>query len=55
MIDAEVKKIVTDCYEKSQNIIKENIGKLHDVANFLLANEKMTQTQFENIMNPTEI
>lgn len=55
VIDAEVKKIVTDCYEKSQNIIKENIGKLHDVANFLLANEKMTQTQFENIMNPTEI
>lgn len=55
VIDAEVKKIVTDCYEKSQNIIKKNIGKLHDVANFLLANEKMTQTQFENIMNPTEI
>lgn len=54
-IDAEVKKIIIDCYEKSQNIIKENIDKLHDVANFLLANEKMTETQFESIMNPTQI
>ena len=54
-IDAEIKKIIIDCYEKSQNIIKENIDKLHDVANFLLANEKMTETQFDNIMNPTQI
>ncbi len=55
VIDSEVRKIVTGCYEKSQNIIKENIDKLHDVANFLITNEKMTETQFENIMNPAEI
>lgn len=55
VIDSEVKKIVNGCYEKSKNIIKENINKLHDVANFLISNEKMTETQFESIMNPTEI
>lgn len=55
VIDSEVRKIITGCYEKSQNIIKENIDKLHDVASFLITNEKMTETQFENIMNPTEI
>lgn len=55
VIDSEVKKIVTGCYEKSQNIIKENIDKLHSVANFLITNEKMTETQFENLMNPAEI
>ena len=55
VIDSEVKKIVTGCYEKSQNIIKENIDKLHNVANFLITNEKMTETQFENLMNPAEI
>lgn len=55
VIDSEVRKIVTGCYEKSQNIIKENIDKLHNVANFLITNEKMTETQFENLMNPAEI
>lgn len=55
VIDSEVKKIVNGCYEKSKNIIKENINKLHDVANFLISNEKMTETQFESIMNPAEI
>lgn len=55
VIDSEVRKIVTGCYEKSQNIIKENIDKLHSVANFLITNEKMTETQFENLMNPAEI
>lgn len=55
VIDSEVKKIVNGCYEKSKNIIKENIDKLHDVANFLISNEKMTETQFESIMNPAEI
>lgn len=55
IIDSEIRKIITGCYEKSQNIIKENIDKLHNVANFLITNEKMTETQFENIMNPAEI
>ena len=55
VIDSEVKKIVNGCYEKSKNIIKENINKLHDVANFLISNEKMTEIQFESIMNPAEI
>ena len=55
LIDSEVKKIITECYEKSQNIIKNNIDKLHSVANFLITNEKMTETQFENIMNSAEI
>lgn len=55
LIDTEVKKIITACYEKSKNIINENIDKLHNVANFLIENEKMSQVQFEATMSQTEI
>ncbi len=50
-IDEEIKKIITKCYEKSEKILKDNIQKLHEVANFLILNEKMNGEEFYMLMN----
>ena len=46
-IDREVKAIVDECYEKAENIIKENIGVLHSCAELLMQKEKITREEFE--------
>ena len=50
-IDSEVKAIIATGYAKAENILKENFEKLHEVANFLLTNEKMSGEEFHYIMN----
>ncbi|MBE6670754.1 MAG: ATP-dependent zinc metalloprotease FtsH [Ruminococcaceae bacterium] len=54
-IDAEIKKIVFDAYERAQQILKDNIDKLHFIANYLVGHEIIDDKQFEAIMegNPT--
>ncbi|MDD5923793.1 MAG: ATP-dependent zinc metalloprotease FtsH [Clostridia bacterium] len=49
-IDTEIHKIVKDCYDKTIVILKENIDKLHSVAQFLISNEKMSGEEFESMM-----
>ena len=46
-IDKEVKAIVDECYEKAENIIKENINVLHSCAELLMQKEKITREEFE--------
>ncbi len=46
-IDEEVKKIITECYEKAEKIIKENIDVLHRSAELLLEKEKISREEFE--------
>ncbi|MBQ7480257.1 MAG: ATP-dependent zinc metalloprotease FtsH [Lachnospiraceae bacterium] len=46
-IDEEVKKIITECYEKAEKIIKENIDVLHRSAALLLEKEKISREEFE--------
>ncbi|MBE6717696.1 MAG: ATP-dependent zinc metalloprotease FtsH [Ruminococcaceae bacterium] len=55
-IDAEIKKIVLDAYERAQQILKDNIDKLHFIAKYLVSHEIIDDKQFEAIMNgnPTE-
>ena len=54
-IDSEVKRIVKDAYERSIEILRENIEKLHFIAKFLVKNETMDDAQFKAVMegNPT--
>lgn len=52
-IDDEIRKIVKECYAKTEKIIKENIEKLHEVAKYLLNNEKMNGEQFYALMDGT--
>ncbi len=46
-IDDEVRKIITDCYNKCLGLIKDNIDKLENVANVLLEKEVITGEEFE--------
>ncbi len=49
IIDREVKSIIDSSYEKTINLLKENINKLHNVANALLEKEKLEGQEFEEI------
>ena len=54
-IDAEIKRIVTDAYDRAMKLLQENMDKLHFVAQFLFKNEIMDGEQFAAVMegNPT--
>lgn len=48
-IDAEIKAIVDDCYEKAKEIIMENEEVLHKCADLLLDRERITMREFEDL------
>jgi len=48
-IDKEVKSIIDEAYARTLNILKENISKLHKVAEVLLDKEKIEGSEFEEI------
>lgn len=48
-IDAEVKQIIDACYQRTLNLLKENMSKLHKVAETLLEKEKIEGAEFEEI------
>lgn len=49
VIDREVKKTLDTCYEKTINLLSENINKLHKVAEALMEKEKLEGAEFEEI------
>ncbi len=51
LIDEEVKKIIDTAYKRTEDILNEHMGKLHNVANVLLEKEKIDGEEFEQIMN----
>ena len=56
LIDEEVRRIITECYQRCESILTEHMDKLHFVAEFLLKNESMDEEQFRAAMemeNPT--
>lgn len=53
-IDKEVKRIIDECYRKAKNIIEEHIHILHKCAELLIAREKISRTEFEELFS-TEI
>lgn len=48
-IDAEIKAIVDDCYEKAKEIVLENEKVLHKCADLLLEKERITMREFEDL------
>ena len=52
-IDKIVLDIVKGAYSKAENLLKENIDKLHQVAQYLIKHEKMHNDDFEAVMNGT--
>ncbi len=49
-IDSEIRRIIDEAYTVSENILRENIDKLHFIAEFLVKYEVMEQAQFERAM-----
>ncbi len=49
-IDNEISAIVNDAYEKTREILTTHLDKLHNVAQYLFANEKMDGTEFSKMM-----
>ena len=46
-IDQEVKRIISECYEKATGIIKEHMHVLHACADLLIEKERITREEFE--------
>ena len=51
LIDSEVKRIIDTAYNKTEDILRTHIDKLHAVAGVLLEKEKIDGEEFKNIMN----
>ncbi len=49
-IDEEIRKIVTLGYKRCEDILRENIDKLHLLADYLIANEKIDGEDFVKLM-----
>ncbi len=49
-IDREVKRIIDDAYAEAERILRENIDKLHFIAEYLVRNETMDDAQFKAAM-----
>ncbi len=55
LIDEEVKRIVTTCMERAENILRENIDALHRLANALLERETLTGEEIDKIIKGEEL
>ena len=49
-IDREVKRIVMECYERAEKVLKKNIKVLHQLAETLLARESLSGEDIEQII-----
>jgi len=55
LIDAEVKKLVTEAHEKALSILRDNIDTLHRLAEALLENEVMDGDEIDAILRGEEL
>lgn len=56
IIDEEVVRLVKNAYERATEILKENQGKLHEIAAYLLEKETITGEEFMEILkSPVKI
>ena len=50
LIDSEIRLIIDSCYERAENLLKENLDKLNVMADALLKYETIDAPQIEDIM-----
>ena len=50
----EIKGIINSCYERAETILKDNMDKLHTMAEALLKYETIDQYQIDDIMSGAE-
>ena len=51
LVDDEIKKLLSSCYEEAKRLLSENIDTLHKIADFLYEKETITGKQFMEIYN----
>ena len=51
MIDKEIKSLISNAYNTAEELLKENVNKLHAVASTLLEKEKIDGEEFVRIFN----
>ena len=55
LADSDFSEIVNNAYERAEQILLENIDKLHEIAAYLIKHEKMGEEDFEKVMNGTYV
>ena len=55
LIDKKVTELVEDQHQKALNILKENEGKLHELADYLYQHETITGKEFMDILERKEL
>ena len=50
-IDREIRRIIDEGYERCETILKENMAKLHVIAQALIEKEKIGGAEFEELYN----
>ena len=55
VIDDEIHAIIAEAYETAQRLLNEHIGKLHFIADYLLAHEDMDGDQFKAVMENEDV
>jgi cell division protease FtsH len=53
-IDREVKKIIDASYKRTVELLKQNINRLHAIANALLEREKLEGPEFDELFSSVE-
>lgn len=53
-IDEEVKKIIDECYERAEQILKENMDVMHRCADLLMEKERIDRAEFEALFQEAE-
>lgn len=53
LIDEEIKSIIDECYVRCEELLRENIDKLHAVAQALIKHEKLDGEEFVKAFNGT--
>jgi cell division protease FtsH len=51
LIDEEVRAVVDDCYTRAEQTLKDNLDKLHSMADALMKYETIDSAQIDNIMD----
>ncbi len=49
-VDEEVKKIISECYKRAEEILSKNLDQLHNMANSLMEYETLDENQINDIM-----
>ena len=53
-IDAEIKRIMSESYEKAKRVLSEHINKLHEVSGILIEKEKIDGQEFISLMTAAQ-